>query len=106
MVRIKTVIVWGDLLMLVGVVLDLYKYFINGRWGKMKVNLAKQLFRALVRNNTQAFVKANQKALMMAQVNKLTCFNSVVSNIQLKQHQFISKRAFSFCTENKGPLKA
>lgn len=71
----------------------------------MKVNLAKQLFRALVRNNTQAFVKPIQKALMMAQVNKLTCFNSRVSNIQQNQQQFISKRAFSFCTENKGPLK-
>jgi hypothetical protein len=72
----------------------------------MKADIAKQLFRALVRNNTQAFVKANQKALMMAQVNKMTYFNSRVSNIQQNQQQFISKPAFSFCTENKGPLKA
>ena len=71
----------------------------------MKVNLAKQLFRALVRNNTQAFVKANQKALMRTQISKLTCINSRVSNMQQTKYQFISKRAFSFCTENKGPLK-
>jgi hypothetical protein len=72
----------------------------------MKADIAKQLFRALVRNNTQAFVKANKNALMMAHINKLTCFDSRVSNIQQTQHQLISKRAFSFCTENKGPLKA
>jgi hypothetical protein len=72
----------------------------------MKADLAQQLFRALVRNNMQAFVKVNQKALMMAQISKPTCLNSRVSSIQQNQHQFISKRVFSFCTENKGPLKA